>query len=75
MGTYVAETNTIRIDSKLSLKEKISTIIHEFGHYLIYTLGLSDETNYVFDIVCVFFDIRNKKKRIKLFKWLTNYYF
>ena len=75
MGVYDSNTNTIIIQKTLPLTEKITTIIHEFGHYLIYKLGFSSDTNYVYDIICIRIDINNKTKRIKLYKWLTSYYF
>jgi Zn-dependent peptidase ImmA (M78 family) len=75
MGTYIQETNIIKIDRKLSLKDKIETIIHELGHYLIYKFKLGSEANYVYDIICIYLDKRYKGRRKTQFKWLTNYYF
>jgi len=76
MGTYISNSNTIRIDCKLTLKDKIETIIHEFGHYLIHKLSKEiQESNYVYDIVCILLDKRYKGRRKKVFKSLTNYYF
>jgi len=75
MGVYDSNINTIIIQKKLRLTEKITTIIHEFGHYLIYKLGFSSDTNYVYDIVCIRFEIKREKNRIKIYKWLTSYYF
>ena len=75
MGVYDSGTNTIIIQKKLPLTEKITTIIHEFGHYLIDRLGFSSDTNYVYDVICIRLDIKKEKNRIKIYKWLTNYYF
>jgi len=75
MGVYDYLNNTIRIQKKLSLKDKIETIIHEFGHYFIYKLKLGRETDYVYDIICALIDKRYKGRRKKSFKFLTTYYF
>jgi len=74
MGVYDYLNNTIRIQNKLSLKDKIDTILHEFGHYFIYKLKLDKNCNYVYDIICGLLDNRYKNKR-KHFKFLTNYYY
>ena len=74
MGVYDYLNNTIRIDKKLSLKDKVETIIHEFGHYIIYKLRLWRYYDYVYDIVCGLLDKRYKNKK-KHFKYLTQYYF
>jgi len=74
MGVYDYLNNTIRIQKKLSLKDKIDTIIHEFGHYFIYKFRLGRNYDYVYDIICGLLDSRYKNRRKKYFKELTKYY-
>jgi len=73
MGVYDYLNNTIRVQKKLSLKDKIETIIHEFGHYFIYKLRLERNYDYVYDIICGLLDKRYKDKK-RHFKELTKYY-
>jgi Zn-dependent peptidase ImmA (M78 family) len=75
MGVYDYLNNTIRIQKKLSLKDKIDTIIHEFGHYIIYKLNLGKNCDYTYDIICILLDSRYKGRRTRTFKSLTKYYF
>ena len=71
IGLY--DKKTIYIDRKLKLTEKIGTFFHEFGHYLIDVFKLGKNYNYVYDIICVLFDKRYKRKK-KAFIWYSNYY-
>lgn len=71
IGLYTKRT--IYIDKKLKLTEKITTLFHEFVHYLIDIFKLGKNYNYVYDIICVLFDKRYKRKS-KAFKWYTDYY-
>lgn len=73
MGVYDYLNNTIRIQKKLSLKDKIETIIHELGHYFIYKFKLGRNYDYVYDIICGLLDKRYKDKK-RHFKELTKYY-
>jgi hypothetical protein len=75
MGVYDYLNNTIRIQTKLSLKDKIETILHELGHYVIYKLRFGRDYDYVYDIICGLIDKRYKNRRKKHFKFLTTYYF
>lgn len=71
------ENKAIIINSSISLKDKIDTIIHESIHYLIFKIfpcKLITPANYVFDIVANFLDSRIKDKN-KQFKWLYKYYY
>lgn len=76
MGSYCNETSTIIIQKDLKLKDKIETIIHEFGHAVIYKLKLSWNVHYVYDIISILLDYtRSYKKKQKTFIYLTTYYF
>jgi len=75
MGVYDYLNDTIRIQKNLSLKDKIDTIMHEFGHYFIYKFRLGKNYDYVYDIVCGLLDTRYNNRRKDHFKFLTKYYF
>jgi len=74
IGVYDYLNNTIRIQKKLSLKDKIETIVHELGHYFICKFKLGRNYDYTYDIICALIDKRYKNKK-KEFKFLTEYYF
>ncbi len=76
MGTYCNKTSTIVIQKDLKLKDKIETIVHEFGHAIIYKLKLSWNVHYVYDVVTILLTGgRTYKGRQKSFLWLAKYYF
>ncbi len=77
IGVYKKETSTIIIQKDLKLRDKIFTIIHEFGHYLIDKFNLGKSWDIVFDFIDVLLDgcWGNDKAREKQFKWLIKYYY
>lgn len=73
IGLY--DKKTIYIGKNLKLIDKITTFLHELGHYLIDVLVHKNKKNYnyVYDTICVLFDNKYKRKD-KFFKWYTDYY-
>jgi Zn-dependent peptidase ImmA (M78 family) len=75
MGAFEETEKIIFINNKLSLIEKIQTIVHELCHYFIYRFKLDNTYDLLLDILTTYCHTKSKRKKIKYIKMYIEYYF